>query len=99
MGEDDPARTASVNYLKREVGPVLAQAFAELTIANPTDSISFLGQWLNTYVTAQQTQQDQEQEQATLKADRKADKDAKAKIAAEKRRIAKRTRKRKLRLR
>jgi hypothetical protein len=88
MGEDDPARTASVNYLKREVGPVLAQAFAELAIANPTDSIGFIGQWLDTYVAAQQAQQAQQAEQDSLKADRTADKEAKAKVAAEKKAIA-----------
>jgi hypothetical protein len=88
MGEDDPARTASVTYLKREVGPVLAQAFSELTIAQPTDSIVFLGEWLDTYVRAQQQQQLVEEEAATLKADRKAHKELKAKIAAEKKAIA-----------
>jgi hypothetical protein len=88
MGEDDPARTASVNYLKREIGPVLAQAFAELTITQPTDSIAFIGQWLNTYVSSQQAQQLSEEEQTMLKADRKADKEEKAKIAAEKKAIA-----------
>lgn len=34
MGEDDPARTASVNYLKREVGPVrrLSKRLTEITL-------------------------------------------------------------------
>jgi hypothetical protein len=88
MGEDDPARTASVNYLKREVGPVLAQAFAELTITQPADTIAFIGEWLNTYVTAQQAQALVDAEKAQLKADRKAYQEAKAKIDAEKKAIA-----------
>jgi seryl-tRNA synthetase len=74
--------------LKREVGPVLAQAFAELTITQPADTIAFIGEWLNTYVTAQQAQQLVDAEKAHLKADRKAYQAEKAKIDAEKKAIA-----------
>eukprot|EP00727_Mastigamoeba_balamuthi_P011727 m51a1_g7177 hypothetical protein (324) ;mRNA; f:74649-75799 len=36
-------------YLKREIGPVLSKAMAELSFARPVDPVDFLAQWLLTY--------------------------------------------------
>jgi len=66
MGEDNAERTASVNYLRSAVGDVLAQAFAELAVAQPSDPVQFLSSWVNKYVEAQRVEAAVKAEQAEL---------------------------------
>lgn len=90
MGEDNPERVASVNYLRSAVGEVLAQAFAELAVAQPNDPIQFLGGWLNKYVEAQRVAETVAAEQAALEQARveyQAAEEAKRKIEEEKQKV------------
>lgn len=73
--------------MRGAVGEVLAQAFAELAVAQPTDPIQFVGGWLNKYVEAARAAESVKEELEVLEVDRtefQKEREAERKIAAEK---------------
>jgi len=58
---------ADTQYLSDNIGGVLAKALGEMVVAQPSDGVAFLAQWLKVYASQEEAEGRRAQEEAELK--------------------------------
>lgn len=77
---------ATAEYLRNNVGGVLAKAMAEMAVAQPSDGVDFLAQWLKQYALQEEAKALREEEERALEEERsktkakRAEKEAKLRL-------------------
>lgn len=61
---------AAAKYLEENVGPALAKALADMSVAQPADAVAFLAQWLQQYADTEDASAARAKEQELLEKER-----------------------------